>query len=554
MPRTCSGVKASMGLVWSIALLMCGLSTARAQHSDDSLAVRRIRLEAMDHSAVIENAFYLADVFGPRFLGSPAMRQASDWAMQRLRSYGVAKVWREPVPPPIEVGPGLLWSGTGWSVDRFAIQQLTPHHAVLIGHPVMLSASTSGREQGDAFVLLLPDAFAAVNNPNDSTWSEFFVRNRGRLRGKILLIGPAVEPAASIVAPLDLERPEAFHRYTSQDLAAIAQRPASTSVPHLLGPPPGFSLDRFLAAQDRLFGFLRAEGVVALLRPAQGANGTIVVGGPLVAGDPRVTPPATIELAAEHYNRLVRLAEHGVPARIEVELVTRAHPGEGVFNTLGELPGSSKAHEVIMIGAHLDSQHIGTGATDNAVSCAILMEAVRILRTLDLRLERTVRIALWGGEEAGYLGSRSYVQTHFGKPTGEAASEYANFSGYLNLDAGAGQIRGIYVNGIDSLIPIFRQWLAPFTDWEATTVSLRDRRGSDYDQFVDVGLPGLPFIQDPLDYFAVTHHSNMDVLDHVLPYEQDIKRSAAIVAWIIYKAANAPSRLPRRPRAGSPGN
>lgn len=534
-----------MVILWPIEWFLTGPTTAVAQQSEDSLVVQRIRQEALDRSAIIENTFYLADVFGPRFVASPGLRQASEWAMQRLRSYGVAKVWQEPVPLPIAVGPELFWSGSGWSVERFTIQQLTPNHAILIGQPVMVSASTPGRVQGDAIILSLPNLFAAMNNPNDSEWSEFFVHQRGKLKGKILLIEPAVKPAAPAVAPLDLLRPLAFHRYTPEDLAAIAQRAPSGPGPQPRRPPPGFSAEKLRAAEDQLYQFLRDEGVVALIRTARGANGTIRVGGPLAAGDRKVYPPATIELAAEHYNRLVRLAQHGIPARIELELITKNQPGEGVFNTLAELPGSSKPGEVVMIGAHLDTQHIGTGATDNAVGCAILIEAIRILRTLDLKLDRTVRLALWSGEEEGWIGSRAYVQKHFVTPTGAYTNEHANLSAYLNLDAGAGQIRGIYVQGIDSLVPIFQAWLAPFADWDATTVSLRDRKGSDEVPFVNRGLPGLPFIQDPLDYFVTTQHSNMDVLDHVLPYEQEVKRNAAIVAWLVYKIANAPNRLPR---------
>ena len=534
-----------IGILWPIAWFLSGQTTAFTQQSDDSLMVQRIKEEALDRSAVIENTFYLADVFGPRFVASPGLRQASEWAMQRLRSYGVVKVWQEPVPLPIPVGPKIFWSGAGWSVERFTIQQLTPNHAILIGQPVMLSEGTPGRVQGDAIILSLPDRFAAMNNPNDPEWNEFFVRQRGKLKGKILLIDPAVKPAAPADAPLDLLRPLAFRRYTPEDLAAIAQQEPAGPPPQPRRPRPGFSAEKLLAAEDQLSQFLRDEGVVALIRPAPGANGRIRVGGPMAAGDRKVYPPATIELAAEHYNRLVRLANHGIPARIELELITKVKPGEGVFNTLAELPGASKPGEVVMIGGHLDTMHIGTGATDNAVGCATLIEAIRILRTLDLKLDRTVRLALWSGEEHSWIGSRAYVQKHFVTPTGEYTNEHANLSAYLNLDAGAGQIRGIYVQGKDSLVPIFREWLAPFADWGATTISLRERKGSDEVPFVNRGLPGLPLMQDPLDYFVTTQHSNMDVLDHVLPYEQEVKRNAAIVAWLVYKIANAPNRLPR---------
>jgi len=217
------------------------------------------------------------------------------------------------------------------------------------------------------------------------------------------------------------------------------------------------------------------------------------------------------------------------------------------YNVLAEIPGRSKKREVVMLGAHLDSWHGATGATDNAAGCAVVLEAMRILKTLDLPMDRTVRVALWDGEEQGLFGSRGYVRNHLADPvTMELGKDYANFSGYFNLDNGSGKIRGVYLQGNDMMRPIFEAWLAPFRDLGVDTISIRNTGGTDHLAFDAVGLPGFQFIQDPLAYSTRTHHSDMDSVDHTV--EADLMQASAVIASLAYHAANRDEKLPRKPR------
>jgi Zn-dependent M28 family amino/carboxypeptidase len=237
----------------------------------------------------------------------------------------------------------------------------------------------------------------------------------------------------------------------------------------------------------------------------------------------------------------------GLPVELEVNVVNHDYAdGATVYNTIGEIAGTDKADEVVMLGAHLDSWHAGTGATDNAAGCAVMLEAMRILKTLQLPLDRTVRLALWTGEEQGIYGSRAYVKSHFADPvTMSVLPDHAKLAGYFNVDNGTGKIRGVYLQGNDMVRPIFESWLAPFRDLGATTLSIRNTGGTDHQSFDDLGLPGFQFIQDPLDYGSRTHHSNLDVYDHIVP--ADLMQASAILASFVYDAATRPDRLPRKP-------
>ena len=279
---------------------------------------------------------------------------------------------------------------------------------------------------------------------------------------------------------------------------------------------------------------------------AGGDDGTIFAagGGSREARDP--LPPPMVALAAEHYNRLVRLLDKGVPVKLELEVRAQVEqdnaPG---FNVIAELPGGSKKDEMVMLGAHLDSWQAGTGAADNGAGCAVVLEAMRILTALKLKMDRTVRIALWDAEEEGLIGSREYVKAHFAdRETMELKPEHARLAGYFNFDNGSGKIRGVYLQGNDMLRPIFQAWLEPFKDMGAATVSIRNTGGTDHLSFDAVGLPGFQFIQDPLDYSTRTHHSNMDVYDHL--QKSDLMEAAAIMASFVYNAATRPEMLPRK--------
>jgi hypothetical protein len=305
---------------------------------------------------------------------------------------------------------------------------------------------------------------------------------------------------------------------------------------------------RVRRTRDRLYTFFKEEGVLGIVSgDGRGTGGILFAeaGGSWETGAP--IPPPRISMVAESYGRLCRLVEKKIPVTLELEMeATFDDSSPDGLNVVAEIPGGAKKDECVMLGAHLDSWHSATGATDNAAGSAVVLEAMRILKTLGLKMDRTVRLALWTGEEQGILGSRGYVKHHFADPiTMKTLPEHAKLSGYFNLDNGTGKIRGVYLQGNDMMRPVFAAWLAPFDDMGAKTISIKDTGGTDHLPFDAVGLPGFQFIQDPLDYSSRTHHSDIDAYDHV--QEGDLMQAAAILASVVYNAATRPEMLPRKP-------
>ena len=299
---------------------------------------------------------------------------------------------------------------------------------------------------------------------------------------------------------------------------------------------------------DDLYRFLREEAVLAVFAADRRGSGGVVFAEGVRSGDPdSPVPPPVVVLAPESYARIVRLVGKNVRVRAGLDVKVKFQDTDlDAFNVVAEIPGGRKKDEIVMLGAHLDSWHGGTGATDNAAGCAVVLEAVRILKSLNLRLDRTVRVALWSGEEQGLLGSRGYVKNHFADPVTMAVKpEHARLSGYFNLDNGAGKIRGVYLQGNDAMRPVFEAWLLPFKDLGVEAISIRNTFGTDHKPFDAVGLPAFQFIQDPLDYETRTHHSDMDVADRVPP--GDLMQAAVVMASCVYQAANRPALLPRKP-------
>jgi carboxypeptidase Q len=297
--------------------------------------------------------------------------------------------------------------------------------------------------------------------------------------------------------------------------------------------------------------FYKDEGALAVIDAGRGDGGTVFVQGGGVRGErgaqtSRESTITEVSLAVEHYGRIVRTLEKKIPVRLELDIRNTFHAEEPPFNVIAEIPGIDKADEAVMLGAHFDSWHAGTGATDNAAGSAVMMEALRILKTAGLKPRRTIRIALWSGEENGLLGSRAYVKTHFADPeTMQLKPEHAKLSGYFNVDNGTGKIRGVYLQGNEAIAPVFRAWMEPFRNLGMTTLSIQDTGGTDHLAFEAVGLLGFQFIQDPVEYDTRTHHSNMDVYERV--QEADMKQNAVIVAAFVYQAANRDEKLPRKP-------
>jgi hypothetical protein len=510
----------------TIAIVALLVSTSLvAQDAVDLNVIHRIRQEALQNSKVMDHVFYLSDVHGPRLTNSPGFFSAADWVVRQLGEWGVnarQEKW----------GP----FGRGWTFTRFSAHQIEPQYAPLVGFPLAYSPGTNGPVTGDAMI-------AAIENEGD------FAKYKGTLKGKILLLGTGRELSMSL-QPLATRRSDA-------DLTALTQLPVGANAgnrppgavaagrggPNGPGGPPN---QQFQRALNR---FLSDEGVAVVVRTGGGrSEGGTVFGQGGGSRDPKdPVPPPMVALTPEHYNRVARLLDRKIPVRLEFDIQARfLDDRTDSVNVIGDIEGGRKKHEVVMIGAHLDSWHGGTGATDNAAGSAVMIEVMRILKTLNLRLDRTVRLGLWGGEEQGLLGSRAYVAEHFAaREDMKLEPGHATLSGYFNVDNGSGKIRGVYLQGNDAMRPVFDEWFKPFQDLGAGTISSRGTGGTDHQSFDAVGLPGFQFIQDQLEYDSRTHHSNMDVYDRV--QRADLMQMAAIVASFVYNAANREDLLPRKP-------
>jgi hypothetical protein len=472
-------------------------------------AIYRIKDEGLQHSKVMEIESYLTDVYGPRLTGSPNIKEAADWAQKTMTSWGLTKVHLETWP-----------FGRGWQNQRFVASAVTPRAYPLTAFPKAWTPGTHGPVTADAVQVV-------ITNDRD------FDLYRGKLRGKFVLSGDMRE--------VDAHFDSLGHRYTDAELADLAKQP----------PSGGRGRGNFAAQQAfnrKRTQFFVDEGVAAVIEPSpRGDGGTIFVqaGGSRDPKDP-VHPPEVV-LAIEQYGRIVRTLEKKIPVTLQMDIANTFYDADqNAFNVLAEIPGTDKADEVVMIGAHFDSWHSGTGATDNAAGSAVMMEAMRILKTSGVTLRRTVRIGLWGGEEEGLLGSKAYVKAHFGDPeTMQLKPEHATLAGYFNVDNGTGTIRGVYLQGNEAVAPIFSAWMEPFNNLGMTTLTIRNTGGTDHLSYDAVGLPGFQFIQDEVEYNTRTHHSNEDVYERV--QAQDMMHNAVIVAAFAYNTANRDEKLPRKP-------
>ena len=498
---------------------------ARAQERVDEAAIEKIKVEGLERSQVMETASWLTDVFGARLTGSPNIKAAGEWAAKKLTEWGMVNAKLEP------------WGyfGRGWTNDRLSVNVVAPNPWPVIAYPAAWTPGTNGTVSGEV-VRIQADSAADLE------------RYRGKLRNAFVMLMP--------LRPLSPRfRPDA-ERYTPAELDSLAA----------LGPPPPPGAGRGGRGGGRggaaggppsftqvRAQFLADEGAAAIIQPGSGNSsmGTVFTGG---AGsrDPRnPTRTLTLILAPEHYNRIARIVEKGTPVRIEANVKNTFHDDDlNAFNIVAEIPGTDPRlkDELVMLGAHFDSWHAGTGATDNAAGSAVMMEALRILKATGLPMKRTVRIGLWTGEENGLLGSRAYVRTHFGVP-GDTANPvkpaHEKFSGYFNVDNGTGKIRGVWLQSNAAVGPIFTAWMKPFQSMGTGTVTIRNTGGTDHQAFDAAGLPGWQFIQDEVEYGSRTHHSNMDVFDRLVP--DDMKHNATVVAAFVYLAANRDQKLPRKP-------
>ncbi len=511
--------------------------------------VHQIKTEAFDHSKVMDHLSFLTDVYGPRLTGSPEFEQAAEWAMSRLKQFGISNVHEE------KWGP----FGRSWSLQTYTLEMVTPRYSHLLAVPLAWSASSNGVEVSSAVFAPFHEENPFGVNKNKEALERYKAEWKGKLKGKIVLASEAKMPKPS-THPV-------FQRYTHAELANIAKAPTpvvrrNTSIDELKipededeaekyfsslsGPTIDELLDRYFALATDMARFFHDEGALGVIRTDERAHNGLLVGeeaGSHLSKDP-LAPPSFV-LTEEQYSRLAHLMEQkqNVTLRMNLEAKISDKDVDGA-NILGEIPGQKKPDEVVMIGAHFDSWHTGTGATDNGAGSAVMMEAMRILKTLNLPMDRTVRIGLWGGEEQGLYGSKAYVEAHFGDPkTLQVKPEHQKFDAYLNLDNGSGKIRGIYLENNDAARPRFEHWLAPFQDLGVTTFTLKHTDFTDHVSFDNVGLPGFQFIQDPLDYDTVTHHSDMDTYVHAIP--EDLMQASAVIATLVYDLANDDEALPR---------
>jgi carboxypeptidase Q len=502
----------------------------RSEEPVDLAVMTRIRDEGLNRSKVMDVAEYLTDVIGPRLTNSPAKHRADAWAVKKLEEWGLANAHLE-----------RYAFGRGWTFSRCDVEMVAPDPVPLLALPTAWTPGTSGRVQG-------PVERVDIRSEED------LERYHGTLAGKILFVD---EPRA-------LEPPQGkiFKRYTESDLENLEEFPV----------PEAHRADwreRFLARQRlyrRLAPFLRAEKVLATVEISSRDAGLLRVTGrrAYAVGEEAGVPD--LVMAAEQYDRICRLLDAGQKVELAVDVEAQfLEDGTQAENVVAEIPGGDLRDQVVMAGAHLDSWHAGTGATDNAAGCAVVMEAARILEAIGAKPRRTIRVALWSGEEEGLDGSRAYVSQHFaehGTSPGEGGDDtpewlrrergplvlkpdYDRISAYFNLDNGSGRIRGIYAQENAAVVPIFAAWLAPFHDLGATAVTMRDTRGTDHLSFDAVGLPGFQFIQDPLDYFSRTHHTNMDVYDRL--QREDLMQASVVMAAFLYDAAVRDGMIPRKP-------
>jgi len=510
-------VLVAAALAGSISLPIAAQQPSSEQIDYD--AIYKIKEEGFQRSEVMDITSYLTDVHGPRLTNSPNYKEASDYVVKKLHEWGLSNVKLEPWGP----------FGPGWSNELTVIRAVAPQHYPIIGYSKAWSAGTNGPLTGEAVVVKL--------DPNDRE-GKGLEEYRGKLRGKIVLLGTPRELKAIVEAP--------SRRYTEQELAALEQE--NDNVPR-----PAFNeraRREFMEQARKRMQFLKTEGAAAVIDQGRiGDGGTVFVGGvnPRDPKDPNYVAIPQLTIAAEHYGRIVRTLDKKVPVTLELNIKNSFHGADpNSFTIVGEIPGTDKADEVVMIGAHFDSWHAGTGATDNAAGSAVMMEVMRILKTAGLEPRRTIRIALWSGEEQGLLGSRAYVKQHFAdRETMQVTPEHGKFAAYFNVDNGTGTIRGVYLQGNEAVAPIFKAWMAPFRNLGMTTLSIRDTGGTDHLAFDAVGLPGFQFIQDEVEYDTRTHHSNMDTYERI--QATDMRNNAVIVAAFAYHAAVRDEKLPRKP-------
>lgn len=495
-----------------IAAVFCGCSFIAAAQD----AVAKIKNEGLQQSKVMDIAFHLTDVSGPRLTNSPGYFKAANWAKNKLTEMGLVNAALEP------------WGdfGVGWEQNKCYIAVTAPYYFPVVAIPRAWTGSTPGKKTMSSDVIVI--------NAKDS--AELYSKYAGNVKGKIIMLYSADTLKPSFTAD--------GSRYTEEELSKMANAKPDTSRRNFTGRgrfTPG--IQRFLP------DFYKNEKPALVLSMSRAGNdGTLFVQNGGAYTKDAVNNYGYVMLSSDDYLRIQRLVMAGEKVQMEADVKTTFYPADiKGYNVVAEIPGTDPLlkDEIVMLGGHLDSWQGATGATDNAAGCAVMMEAVRIIKTAGLQPKRTIRIALWSGEEQGLLGSRGYVKNHFADPADMVLKpEHGKIAAYYNLDNGTGKIRGIYLQGNSEAGPIFTKWLEPFADLGAKTVTINNTGGTDHQAFDAVGIPGFQFIQDEIEYDTRTHHTNMDTYDHLVP--EDLKQAATIVASFVYNTAQADAKIPRK--------
>lgn len=511
-----------------------------AQSNDVYSAIRK---EGMERSQILNTLHYFTDRYGPRLTGSPNYNAAAQWAADEMKRWGFDNTYLEPFD----------FGNPGWVHDRATGLMLSPNADTLTFEVLAWTPSTKGKVVSDAVSIVIPQFPAAENprvmqNPTQQELSAYFDKVKPTIAGKIVLVG----------------QPTFIDQSTAQTPKRVADdvikcRMDPTKTPADCGPGgfpgggPGAGQQRItprpnaltaLQVRDQLDKFLVENKVKVRINESPLDRGAVRAFNNSTFDIKRVVP--TVVLRTEDFGRIYRLLQRGTPVKLEFDLKSHIVPeGKTSYNVIGEIYGSDKKDEVIMLGGHLDSWHSATGATDNAIGCATMMEAARIVKAIGVKPRRTIRVACWGGEEQGLLGSLAYVKKHFGtfeNPT----PEYSKFGGYFNIDSGTGRARGLSVFGPPETSAVLRDALASFSDLGfAGVISTRSRNlgGTDSTSFNQAGLPGISSTQDPIEYFAGTWHTNLDTYERII--ENDVKTSAIIFAAAVYTLATRDQLLPR---------
>jgi hypothetical protein len=569
----------ALGAVFAVALT-ANLPLRAFDEKIDYDAINKIKTQGLleSNSKVMEVMSYLTDVYGPRLTGSPNIEKAGQWAVKQMTDWGLTGAAMEPwTADPTGGNNGFP---RGWVNEKFYMAAVSPQQFPIVGTPTGWTPGTNGLVRGNAVMA------------TENTLEELKAKYAGKLKGAWVMRTAAPDVPAYFTAPgkrytkdeldameapahpteLGVANPNAAGRAGGRGNAPAA--PAAPGVTPCVGGGRGAN-----AAPNPCDEFFKAEGVAGFLSTAPRGHGIYTIGGS-ASTDPASF--ARVTITAEHYGRIARMLAKNIPVTLEADIKNTYTPNPPMFNVVGEIKGTDKADEIVMLGGHFDSWHAATGATDNAAGSAAMMEAMRILKQSGVKLRRTVRIGLWTGEEEGLLGSRMYMTQHFGTagrgggrgagaatppPAAPAQTmatwtpvpagvtnlkpEWDKFAAYFNIDNGTGAIRGIYLQQNQAVAPIFREWIEPFRSIGMTTINVGNTGGTDHQSYDAVGLPGFQFIQDEVEYNAMTHHTNLDTYERIQP--EDMRRNATIAAAFAFLAANRDEKLPHKPVTALPG-